>query len=98
MNPLREERKLLKQKLFSIRRHVGGEHVRLTPELRELKSFYESLPNFTKWSDFPEKWDVGDPNSVKKNSVTFNDVDKANREKILGKSYETIVHLVYEDE
>ena len=63
---LQLERKEIKQKLFFIRRFTEGENLKLDKELKELKKTYESLPNFTSWSDFPDKWDIGDPYSVKK--------------------------------
>jgi hypothetical protein len=91
-NNLREERRLIKQKLFTIRRFVEGEFVKLNQELRELKKTYEELPGFTKWSDFPDRWDIGDPNSVKKGAYAFNEIDSDNFKKSFGKPYETIVH------
>lgn len=94
---LKEERKLIKQKLFTIRRYVEGEFVKLNTELRDLKGIYESLPGFTSWSDFPEKWDIGDPNSVKKNAYAFNEIDAENFKKAFGKPYETIIHKTVED-
>lgn len=92
-NPYKEERKALKQKLFTIRRFTEGEKVRLDQELKDIKTFYESQPNFTTWSDFPEKWDIGDPNKVKEHSFAFNELDKEKFRKVLGQSYETIVKL-----
>ena len=86
----RDERRTLKQKLFSIRRIVEGEVITLTKELRELKKKFEELPGFTKWSDFPEKWDIGDPYSVKM-GVWGNEVDRRNFEKAFGKSYYHII-------
>jgi hypothetical protein len=94
---LKEERKLIKQKLFTIRRSVEGEFVKLNSELRELKKTYESLPGFTSWSDFPEKWDIGDPYSVKKGAYAFNEIDSNNFKKAFGKPYETIVHKTVEE-
>jgi hypothetical protein len=94
---LKNERRELKQKLFTIRRFVEGEQVKLNSELKELKKIYEELPGFTYWSDFPEKWDIGDPNSVKKGAYAFNAIDSDNYKKAFGKSYETIVHKVLED-
>jgi hypothetical protein len=94
---LKEERKLIKQKLFTIRRHIEGEQVKLTSELRGLKKTYESLPGFTNWSEFPDRWDIGDPHSVKKNAYAFNEIDSKNFKKAFGKPYETIVHKVLED-
>ncbi len=94
MNPLeaRQERRQLKQKLFQIR--LALEAGRAVPkELLELKATYEALPGFTRWSDFPEKWDIGDPNRVKEHVFTFDEVDKQNVKKILGHPYETIVAL-----
>lgn len=90
----RNERRKLKQKLFAIRRYEeGDEQVTLTPELQELKTEYEAMRNFTSWHDFPDRWDIGDPNEVKKGSPIFNDVDKENLKRILGKPYSFIVHL-----
>jgi hypothetical protein len=88
-----QERKVLKQKLFRIRRYIEGENVKLDKELRDLKEKYESLEGFTKWVDFPEKWDIGDPYSVKKGSATLTKTDAENVSRIRGKPYETIVHL-----
>jgi hypothetical protein len=95
-NGLKEERKLIKQKLFTIRRNVEGEFVKLDSELRELKKTYESLPGFTSWSDFPDRWDIGDPHNVKKGAYAFNEVDSKNFQKAFGKPYETIVHKTVE--
>lgn len=89
----REERKLLKQKLFTIRRVVEGHPLKLSKELLELKMHYESHPMFTSWSDFPEKWEIGDPNYVKEHSPIFNDVDKANLQRVLGKPYSEVIRL-----
>jgi hypothetical protein len=89
----RQERRQLKQKLFAIRRWYEGDDVVLTDELKTIKKRYESNKNFTSWSDFPEKWDIGDPFGVKQTAAVFNDVDKANYQKILGKSYGTIINL-----
>lgn len=86
----RQERKLLKQKLFYIRRHIEGEDIELTAEHKKLKKEYEALPNFTSWSGFPDKWDIGDPNSVK-DGAWGNEVDRRNFEKAFGKSYQDIV-------
>jgi hypothetical protein len=94
---LKEERKLIKQKLFTIRRHEEGEFVKLNTELRELKKTYESLPGFTSWSDFPDRWDIGDPNSVKKGAYAFDEIDSKNFKKAFGKPYETIVHKTVEE-
>jgi hypothetical protein len=93
---LKEERKLIKQKLFTIRRYVEGEQVKLNSELRDLKKIYESLPGFTNWSEFPDRWDIGDPHSVKSNAYAFNEIDSKNFQKAFGKPYETIVHKVME--
>jgi hypothetical protein len=89
----RQERRALKQKLFYIRRAVAGEPVQLNSELRELKTQYEALPGFTTWLDFPEKWEIGDPHNTKISAPQFNDVDKANQGRVLGKPYLTIIHL-----
>jgi hypothetical protein len=88
----KQERKTIKQKLFTIRRFTEGENVRLDGDLKELKKTYESLPGFTSWSDFPEKWDIGDPNHVKKGAYIFDDVDAENFKKAFGKPYETIIN------
>jgi hypothetical protein len=88
----KEERRELKQKLFTIRRFVEGEQVKLNPELKQLKQTYESLPGFTSWSDFPEKWDIGDPHSVKINAYAFDETDAENFKKAFGKPYETIIN------
>jgi hypothetical protein len=96
-NIQKEERKLIKQKLFTIRRNVEGEFVKLNSELRELKKTYETLPGFTNWSDFPEKWDIGDPYSVKKEAYAFSEIDSKNFKKAFGKPYETIVHKTIEE-
>ena len=71
--------------------------VKLNSELRELKKLYESLPGFTTWSDFPDRWDIGDPNSVKKYAYAFSEVESKNFKKAFGKPYETIVHKTIED-
>lgn len=89
----RNERRKLKQKLFKIRLHEEGADVELTQEMLDLKAEYESMRNFTTWHDFPDRWDIGDPNEVKKGSPIFNDVDKENLKRILGKPYSFIVHL-----
>lgn len=89
----RNERRELKQKLFFIRRYMEGEYLKLNAELKDLKAQYEALEGFTSWSDFPERWDIGDPNKVKANSYAFSAVDTLNVQKICGKSYDTIVHL-----
>jgi len=94
----RKERRELKQKLFFIRRLLEGQPLKLDAELQALKKQFEEMPGFTCWEDFPEKWDIGDPNKVKEatlrgNDKAFNDLDKQNVEKILGKPYFTIVHL-----
>lgn len=89
----RHERRTLKQKLFYIRRSLEGPGLKLNKELLELKKFYEAKPGFTSWSEFPEKWDIGDPHNVKAGTYSFNDIDKINVEKILGKSYDKIIHL-----
>jgi hypothetical protein len=90
-NQKKEERRQLKQKLFTIRRYVEGEQVKLNSELRELKRIYEQLPGFSKWSDFPERWDIGDPYSVKGDAYAFDNIDAENFKKAFGKSYETII-------
>jgi hypothetical protein len=95
-------RRELKQKLFAIRRHIEGEDVVLTKELKDLKTHYESLSNFTSWSDFPERWDIGDPMGVKKmylegTDKTTSDVDKRNYERLQGVPYEKIVLKESED-
>jgi hypothetical protein len=89
----RHERRQLKQKLFKIRLAEEGADIELTQELLDLKEEYESMRNFTSWQDFPDRWDIGDPNEVKKGSPIFNDVDKENLNRILGKPYSFIVHL-----
>lgn len=94
----RHERRTLKQKLFTIRRHVEGEPVKLTKELEALKIKYEMLPGFTSWSGFPEKWDIGDPHGVKAvyinmQDASIGDVDRRNFSKLQGKTYEDIVVL-----
>lgn len=89
----RLERRDLKQKLFQIRRFMEGERIVLDAELKRLKKFYEALEDFTDWSDFPEKWDIGDPNMVKAGSYGLTELDKSNAERKFGKSYETIIHL-----
>lgn len=86
----RLERRQLKQKLFYIRRHIEGEDIELTAEHKKLKAEYETLPNFTSWSGFPDKWDIGDPNSVK-DGAWGNEVDRRNFERAFGKSYQDIV-------
>lgn len=95
-------RRELKQKLFTIRRHVEGEDVKLTKELKDLKTQYEALSNFTSWSDFPERWDIGDPMWVKRMYIegsdkTTSDVDKRNYERLQGVPYEKIVLKESED-
>lgn len=95
----RRERRALKQKLFFIRRLIEGEPLKLNKELRELKEKYENTPGFTKWEDFPEKWDIGDPHNVKKSSATiFNAIDRNNIEKISGESYDKIIRLECKEE
>lgn len=94
----RHERRTLKQKLYEIRQSSEGFPVELNAELRQLKKIYEALPGFTCWTDFPDKWDIGDPNHVKRGSPMFNDIDKTNVERILGKSYHTIVHLASQED
>lgn len=86
-----KERKLIKQKLFTIRRFTEGENVKLNKELKDLKKIYENLPGFTSWSDFPEKWDIGDPYKVKKNAYAFDNLDSENFKRAFEKPYETIV-------
>lgn len=101
----RQERRLLKQQLFQIRLFLEGEREKLTQELKDLKEQYESLRGFRKingqadetfWSDFPDRWDIGDPNNVKafildSDDVVYSDSDKFNVQRALGKSYNTIV-------
>jgi hypothetical protein len=89
----RLERRTLKQKLFQIRLFIEGDLEELTNELQDLKDQYEASDGFTTWSDFPDKWDIGDPNGVKRGSFAFNDVDKRNFKRIDGVPYDTIVHL-----
>ena len=89
----RIERRELKQKLFTIRRYMEGENIELDAELRRVKKLYESLPGFSDWSDFPERWDIGDPYSVKRESPTFSDVDAEMAARKFGKGYNTIVRL-----
>jgi hypothetical protein len=98
----RQERKELKQKLFKIRRFIEGEKgVKLDSELKELKIKYEENPAFTNWEDFPEKWDIGDPNGVKAGYIadfnpSLNDVDRHNYLLIQNKTYDDIVFLIRE--
>jgi hypothetical protein len=89
----RQERRKLKQQLFKIRRKLEGADITLTEEQLALKAKYEKMRGFTSWHDFPEHWDIGDPNEVKRGSPCFNDIDRNNLEKILGKPYDYIVHL-----
>lgn len=89
----REERRTLKQKLFTIRRYVEGENVKLTKEMRELKAKYESTEGFSSWSDFPHVWDIGDPNFVKKGSPAFSSAEYQNFQRIAGQPYDAIVRL-----
>lgn len=86
----RQERRELKQKLFRIRRYVEGENVKLDKELKELKKDYEEAPNFTRWEDFPEKWDIGDPHCVKRGSWG-NEIDQINFQKAFNKPYSQII-------
>jgi hypothetical protein len=95
-NP-RQERRQLKQKLFLIRRFIEGEDVTLTPEHETLKAAYEKQPNFTNWSDFPERWDVGDPHRVKKGSYG-NEVDQMNFSRAFGKPLTEIISKVVVEE
>jgi len=88
----KEERRQLKQKLFTIRRFTEGELTKIDKELRELKKTFENLQGFTSWSDFPEKWDIGDPHNVKKTAYAFDELDVENFKKAFGKPYETIIH------
>jgi hypothetical protein len=85
----RQYRRLLKQKLFTIRRYTEGDEVELNEELRDLKEFYENIPGFTSWSLFPEGWDIGDPAKVKE--YAFNEVDMRNLQRAFGKDYTEIV-------
>jgi hypothetical protein len=87
----RHERRELKQKLFHIRRFVEGEQVKLSAEHRKLKSEYESFPDFTGWSGFPDKWDIVDPNRVKI-GAWGNEVDRRNFEKAFDKTYKDIIN------
>lgn len=89
----RRERRELKQRLFYIRRFMSGENLELDVEHKRLKKLYESMSEFTSWEDFPESWDVGDPNRVKASAHLFNHTDKENTSRIAGKSYNTIVKL-----
>ncbi len=92
----RLERKTLKNKLFTIRRFVEGDKTAvLNSELKRLKLQYEEHPNFTSWSDFPEKWDIGDPESVKSGSYMSNDVDKRNFSRTQGVPLSEIVSKEY---
>lgn len=103
INP-RQYRKELKQKLFTIRRFEAGEEgIRLNSELKDLKKHYESLPNFTKWDDFPERWDIGDPYGVKADYIqsqdnSLNDADRRNYAKLQDKLHEEIVSLEFKEE
>lgn len=92
----RRERRGLKQRLFTIRRFVEGEVVDLPPDLFELKARFEAKPGFTSWSDFPERWDVGDPHGVKQSAYASTDADRENIRRIQGKSLDDIVKLVRE--
>lgn len=98
----REERRNLKQKLFQIRLFVEGDRESLTSELKKLRQKYEKQENFTSWSDFPEKWDIGDPKGVKSGYINMDDpslspVDKANFKKLQGREFEEIIHLDQSD-
>lgn len=92
-NDARKERRELKQKLFLIRRFTEGEKIILSDEILELKNKFESNPSFSSWLDFPEKWDIGDPYGVKKDSFTFNEVDRNNFNKMEGKGLSEIITL-----
>lgn len=89
----RQERKALKQQLFTIRRYVEGERVKMTKELKDLRAKYEALPNFTRWQDFPDKWDIGDPHGVKDGAFAFDELMARNFKKARGKGYDVIVAL-----
>lgn len=94
----RDERRQLKQQLFKIRLFIEGDGKPIGKELKALKKKYESNPKFTSWSDFPEKWDIGDPNGVKSvylqdMSPSVTDSDRRNYRKIQNKSYDDIVYL-----
>ena len=65
---MREERRKLKQQLFKIRLAIeSNSDSSLSEELKELRTIFENLKEFrlTSWSEFPEGWDIGDPNKVK---------------------------------
>lgn len=89
----RQERRKLKQALYKIRLKEEGKDIELTNEHLKLKKQYEALEGFTSWKDFPDKWDIGDPYSVKKRGYIFDDIDKKNYEKIAGKPYLSINKL-----
>lgn len=89
----RKERRELKQKLFKIRLSVENGEELTDPELIKLKEQYELEGNFTSWKGFPESWDIGDPHGVKKNSYTFNEIDRKNVKRIQNKGYDEIVIL-----
>jgi hypothetical protein len=91
------ERKKLKQDLFKIRRFTEGKNVEMTPELYDLKKKYENTPGFTSWSDFPDRWDIGDPFKVKE-KAWGNEVDRKNFARAFGKSYEEIIHKFVSNE
>jgi hypothetical protein len=93
MREERRERKKLKQQLFTIRRWFEGENVVLTDELLAIKRRYENLPEFSNWSGFPERWDIGDPFGIKKGGSFLNEIDLRNANKIAGKNYASIIHL-----
>lgn len=90
MTNFRQERRELKQQLFRIRRYIEGENVKLDEGLRKLKKEYEENPRFTCWSDFPEKWDIGDPHSVKRGSWG-NETDLENFTRAFDKPYTAII-------
>ena len=98
INPLkstvdsRKLRKELKGKLFTIRRNVQGEDVKLDVELIKLKELFESKPNFTKWEDFPEKWDIGDPTKTKK-GMHFDEIEMRRFDLLSGKPLHEIIEF-----
>lgn len=89
----RQERRGLKQKLFTIRRYVEGEAVELNDELLTLKKNFEAKKEFTSWGGFPESWDIGDPHGVKQGAYTFDERDEYKFSKIHGKKLFDIVNF-----